>query len=135
MGLVLGKGTKQIRTYMVIWWGNTTRNTHLDAAHYRRDQRAKLQIRELFPDAPMPTSTEWLVRTLRALAHRTEPIIDLLPVLVRVLSKRLLSLALRIRPATRYPFLRFEPQRLVDLRYGGRREDKVALWHDVVRIL
>ena len=109
------KKAQAIRTYMVVGRGNPTRDAHLNVAHHRTDHHAKLQIRELFPDAPMPTGTERLVRTLRALAHRTETVIDLLPILVSILIERLLSLALWVRPATRNPLLGFVPHRFVDL--------------------
>ena len=98
---------------MVVGRGNSTRDAHLDVAHHRADHHAK--IRELFPDAQMPTGTERLVWTLRALAHRTKTVIDLLPILVGILLERLLSLTLWVRPATRDPSLGFMPQHFVDL--------------------
>jgi len=88
---------------------------HLNIAHHRSDQHAELQVRELFPDAPMPTSTERLIRTVRTFAHRTETVINLLPILVSILPECLLSLALWVRPATRDPLLGFVPQPFVGL--------------------
>ncbi len=120
---------------MVVRLGNPTRDAHLNVAHHRTDQHAELQVRERFPDTSMPTGTKRLVRTLRALAHCTESVIDLLPIFVRVLLKRLLSLALWVNPAIRDPLLGFDPQRFIDLGHSRTREDIVALRHNVLRIL
>src|SRR5579863_2196408 len=109
------KRGREYRTHMVVRSGDPTRDAHLNVAHHRSDQHAELQVRELFPDAPMPTGAEWLVRTVRALTHRTETVINLLPILVSIFVKRLLSLALWVCPTTRDPLLGFEPQRFVDL--------------------
>lgn len=109
------KKRQAIRTHMVVRSGNPTRDPHLNIAHHRSDQHAELQVRELFTDAPMPTSTERLVRAVRTLAHRTETVIDLLPILVGILPECLLRLSLWVRPATRDPLLGFVPQPLIGL--------------------
>jgi len=95
-------------------------------------QDAELHVRELFPYAPIPTGTERLVRTLRALVHCTESVIDLL-IFVRALFKRLLSLALWVGPATRDPLLGFDPQCFVDLGHSRTSEDIVAFRNNVLR--
>jgi hypothetical protein len=103
------------KTYVVVRWRNTARDTHLNVAHHRAEQHAKLQVRKLFANAPMPTSTERLVRTFRALANGTKPIINLLAILISVLIKRFLSLALWVNPPTWDPFPGLEPQRFIHL--------------------
>lgn len=114
-GISVPYGRQTVKTYVVVRWRNTTWDAHLNAAHHSGEHYAKLQVRELFADAPMSTSTERLVRTFRALANGTKPIINLLAVFIRVLLKRFLCLALWVRPPTRHPFSRLEPQRFIHL--------------------
>ena len=128
-------GDQTIRTYVVVRWWNTTRDAHLNVAHHRGDHYSQLQVRELFPDTPMPTSAERLIWTFRALANSTKPIINFLAILVSVLLKRCLCLTLWVRPPTRYPRVGLEPQRFIHLGHGRTREDIVTLWYNILRIL
>ena len=90
--------------------------------------------RYLFSDTPMSACAEGLVWALSPLAHSAKPVVNLLPILVRVLLERLLCLALRVVPPRRVPFGRIRPQLRVDLADGRACKDVVAFRYDVLAV-
>lgn len=99
-----------------------------------RAQREGWQT-HLLANAPMPSRPKRLIRTLRPLTHSSEPIINLLPILIRIQLKSLLRLSVLIVPPTRFPRLRIVPQARVHLADDRRGEDVVALGDDVGGVL
>ena len=89
---------------------------------------------DLFADATMSTSAEWLIWTLRSLAYRTKTVIDLLAVLVRVHPECLGSSTLRVIPPEGVKGHGIFPDTWVNLGYSRRRHNEVALGNDISAI-
>lgn len=106
-------------------------NPNLHHANDSRNKRAQLEVRKLLADTPMLARAERLIRALRALAHCAKPIVDLLPVLIRVHLERLGRYAFRVAPAERVPLVSVLPHRGIDLAHRGRGEDVGALGYDI----
>ena len=89
---------------------------------------------DLFADATVSTSAEWLIWTLRSLANRTKTVIDLLAVLVRIHLECLGGSTLRVIPPEGIKGHGILPDAWVNLRYSRRRHNEVTLRDDISAI-